>query len=263
MAQVFPIAFVCILATYAIFGILRAPAKHVVEPTDVQERPPLPRPTVYSALDVPGAETCLQAARDLIQASEKSGKHGLNQEFLCEEEETGFLSINVRQAFSSSSAFYDGIVTLFYQRTEAHRAAIREGREPRLSYQIVPDMRSDLWAVTVTDSLGNKREGFDFIWARNFRAYEFINTAPSSLMLGEPIVYFDCSDREGFTCVASYLVDKCYADPSYVGSSKKHYVLSVAAINPQNVDRMFANYEPINLLAEEILQIITPAACKE
>ena len=105
--------------------------------------------------------------------------------------------------------------------------------------------------------------GISFEFARTFRAYDFNQTAPASLLLGEPIVYFNCSGLEGFTCVAEYLVDKCYAANGYTGNSQYRYVLFVAGIKPQNVEQMFANYEPINLLAEEILRIITPAACNE
>jgi hypothetical protein len=113
----------------------------------------------------------------------------------------------------------------------------------------------------VTDSAGNNREDRDFLWARNFRAYD--GTMPAALLLGEPLVYFECTDREGLTCVANYTIDKCYASRGQMeASSPMYYDVSVAAIGPKNVEKLFSDYERINQITEAVLATVSPAACQ-
>lgn len=209
-----------------------------------------------------GEEVCLRGARDVILVLEQSDEFSLNQNIICDEESTEFLDIRVTRR--SGPRVPTGLPQLFWQRTPGHLTAIREGREPRLNYMFTPYDAPNMWAITVTDSLGNRREDRDYFWARDLRD-GIDGTAKASLILGEPLVYFECTGARGLTCVASYNIDKCYGDPEFPkGSSaqnRRYYQLSVIAYGPENVELMFADYEPINQLAERLLQLISPSAC--
>ena len=208
------------------------------------------------------AKSCLEGASDLVPSIDGT-RFDLGEGAICDEEDTGFFSVRVRYNYTSNLP-RGGLPQLFHQRAHLYVDAAREGREIRLSYSITPSELPDFWDVTVTDSAGNTRKDKDYIWARNFRALD--GAAPSALLLGVPIVYFECSDRQGRSCVATYNVDKCYGAPEGAdgdqATARHYYDVAVAAVGPENVEKLFGDYSRINSIAEEILQVISPAACQ-
>jgi len=206
-------------------------------------------------------QICLSAAR--VAASQIENREGEREgRLLCDEQDTGFFVVRVRYHRSSDRS-RGGLEQLFWQRTPAHLTAQSEGREIRLTYTIEPnETYQDIWNISVKDAVNNKRLNRDFIWARNFRGLD--GTAPASLLLGAPLVYFACTKREGFTCVTHYNVDKCYGiagSKEALSRNTHYYDISVAMIGEENVQQAFSNYEPVNQLAEDILEIVSPAIC--